>query len=268
MNIAVHNRELVFCQNRYALQFESYTPRHCLKSYAVTDGKLRLIATDVDYHRSIGGLDLYLEGPDPANTANLLSLFRLDNDGNVMDYNLKRGRWAHCGYFVFSPARLAELGRRYQELRDRLRERVEALEAEALKRPGPYQCRFSMDAFAFSASRWTDEPERDRPAPPPGLPWLKRQTRPFSLFGANRFGRSVLGMLRYHELPVAFFIDNFLTGEIDGLEVLTPAQAAATGANPIVLGCAKSSLISDELGLDCQANRLEYHSFLKDIMKA
>lgn len=263
-------REFAFTQNKYALQNERARFSETSKAYAITDGKYRLTVSTPDPARGTGGLELYIDQSDPCNLADLMELFVLDEGGAVVDYDPGFLCRVDGLYFfsIFNPSALLWLGKRIDEMRDRLRVYVREKEEAAIKTPGAHPYRFAEEAFSISASmlRKRNKFGAER-AHGKGMRWLAGLGRPLILFGAGDFGRKTLPMLRHFGVEVLAFVDNnsSLWGQnIDGINVYSPAKAPTCG-NALVIGCLRNANTNAEAATQCRELGMEYLSWAGDV---
>ena len=127
-------REFAFSQNMFALQREYSDPEQgMVKGYAVTDGNYRLLAHSGGKNRGEGGLALYCDQADPANSLNLLRFFRLGREGDIRGFSPPPDAVAKHFTGTFGSAQVEELGAAYARLRETLRNFVRDKEDWALR---------------------------------------------------------------------------------------------------------------------------------------
>lgn len=133
VNCLTTQRQMAFTQSMFALQKEKSDPARAItKSYAVTNGDLRLMAScPVDMDDS-GGLELFLEQWDSGNTRNILDFCKLNNNGNIVEFGSPDAVHPHF-FMTFAENHVRNLGQTYEQLRGLLRHFVKLKEAEALK---------------------------------------------------------------------------------------------------------------------------------------
>ena len=132
-SILANTRDYAFTQSMFALQRERSDPAKAItKSYAVTDGDLRLMAStgaDID---DTGGLELYLEQWDYGDTRNLLDFCRLDNAGAIVDFDSREAVHPHF-FLTFTEKHARNLVETYEKLRQVLYSFIKTKEGEAFK---------------------------------------------------------------------------------------------------------------------------------------
>jgi hypothetical protein len=125
-------RELAFSQNMFALQREQSDPEQgMLKGYAVTDGKYRLVVVSGGRKPKNGGMGLYCDQEDPANSLNLLKFFKLDREGEIRRFAPPPEAVAKHFACVFGPAQVESLRNAFLRLKPALREFIRDKEAGA-----------------------------------------------------------------------------------------------------------------------------------------
>ncbi|MDR1535486.1 MAG: sulfatase-like hydrolase/transferase, partial [Planctomycetota bacterium] len=103
-------REFAFSQNMFALQREYSDPeRGMIKGYAATDGDYRLVVSSGGRKPEEGGMELYCDQADPANSLNLLKFFRLDREGGIRRFVQPPEAVASNFTCVFEPPRVESL---------------------------------------------------------------------------------------------------------------------------------------------------------------
>lgn len=271
IDVTKDKRVYAFSQNKFALQNENDRDMDWPKSYSVTDGKLRLETSTPKWKEKAGGLRLFIDQCDPGNNFDMLDAFILNAQGKIVGINrdvlfrlCMRGR-----HFLtyFNPEFLGDLARRYTVLRRKLIEYVREKERYAIARLGRHSD-FILPETAFTTSEAMMQRKTFSTTPDRIMPLLSLE-RPLCLFGAGKFGRETLVMLRevYNCTPDAF-IDNrsnsFSEG-LDGINVLSPDQAADGFPDAVVIGCTGFRTIAEEMRAQCAKLSLEYHSMIGDI---
>ncbi len=136
INVDREKRDLVFCQNLYALQLEYDDPEKGMtKGYAVTDGIYRLVVSSGGNKPRDGGLEFYCDSVDPTNSRNLLDFFILGVDGEPVMFRPPPEADAPEFAAVFNPEAVRHLTATYSRLRRALHDHVREKERIALGRP-------------------------------------------------------------------------------------------------------------------------------------
>lgn len=150
IDIIRESRQLAFSQSIFALQMEYSDPAKAVtKSYAVTDGELRLMVSsgggDIENH---GGMELFIEQWDYGNTRNMLDFFTLDGAGNIVSFDCADMVHPHFR-LSFTKERVTSLVQAYIVLRQSLMNFIQLKESEALKQLSAEEENqlFPMDAF-------------------------------------------------------------------------------------------------------------------------
>lgn len=127
-------RGVAFAQSMPALMAErSDARRSRTKSYAVTDGDYRLVASaKVDLNDS-AGLELYVEQWDCGNTRNLLDFFRLNAQGEIVEFTAPSSAVHPHFRMTMHQGNVIQLVKTYESLRAVLYSFVKAKEEEALR---------------------------------------------------------------------------------------------------------------------------------------
>lgn len=271
VDLAKENRSYAFSQNKFSLQNEKERYMECPKAYSVTDGKMRLETSVPDWQCKIGGMRLFLDQCDSGNCFDMLDLLLLDAQGNVTGVNRdvyyrisSRGR--HL-YSYYNPGMLADLARRYKDLRGKLREFVEEKERCAMEKLGrPSKFIFSQTAFTVAESMMK---RKALSVTPDKLRLVFATGRPVCLFGAGKLGRETLTMIReiYGETPDAVIdrtCDRFPEG-LNGVKVIPLREAADCFPDAIVIGCTGSHRMNMEMTIQCENTGLEFYSLVADI---
>lgn len=134
INLFHESREFAFSQNMYTLQREYTDPeRGMVKGYSVSDGNYRLVIHSGGGDPSNGGMELYCEQADPANSLNLLKFFRLGRDGMIRSFSPPQDAVASHFVHVFQPLRVESLIDAFNRLRPALREFIKEKEEWALR---------------------------------------------------------------------------------------------------------------------------------------
>jgi arylsulfatase A-like enzyme len=133
INLLTSGRNIAFTQNLFALERENTGPALGLvKSYAATDGDLRLIVSSDGGIAGNGGMEFYYDVRDPGNTRNLLDFFNLDQNGNMTSFG--RSDVIHVHFTQsFKPHLVRGMAASYNGMRDILKQLTKAKEEEALK---------------------------------------------------------------------------------------------------------------------------------------
>lgn len=134
INLQTLSRSVAFSQSMFALQRERSDPAKVItKSYAVTDGNYRLIASNPSDIDDSGGLELFFEQWDYGNTRNLLDFCSLDSTGKITKFGLKDAVHPHF-FMTFTPKTIQNLVAEYDALRGHLFTFIKQKEQMALKR--------------------------------------------------------------------------------------------------------------------------------------
>lgn len=136
INILAEQRKVAFAQSMFALQLERSDPGKAItKSYSVTDGDYRLVAsTGIDVEDS-GGMELFLEQWDYGDTRNLLDFCRLDDHGGILHFGTPEAVHPHF-FMTFTPKNIDHLQRGFESLRELLYSFIKQKEANAMTRVG------------------------------------------------------------------------------------------------------------------------------------
>lgn len=127
-------RELSFAQNLFALQRDfSDLEKGLVKAYSATDGVYTLIAHSSASRSLGGGLELYCNELDAFNKCNLLDLFKLDANGNIVEFSPPPGDLSSDFTNCFTPESVANLTETFHHLKKELLEYVRSKENRALK---------------------------------------------------------------------------------------------------------------------------------------
>lgn len=136
VDILSFNRQAAFTQNLFALEKENTGPSQGLvKSYAVTDGDQRLIVSSDGGIPGEGGMELYYDPRDPANTRNFLDFFQLDQNGIMTSFGRRDIIHPHFT-MSFKPNLVMSVANSYNTMREQLFSFIKLKEGEALKRAG------------------------------------------------------------------------------------------------------------------------------------
>ncbi|MDR1612409.1 MAG: sulfatase-like hydrolase/transferase [Planctomycetota bacterium] len=148
VNLISGSRKTAFSQSIFALQLEHSDPcQAVIKSYAVTNGEIRLMASSGGNKPEEGGMELFLEQWDFGNTKNLLDFFQLDKNGRIAAFDSHGAVHPHFT-MSFTRQRIVSLAGTYDLLRQNLADFIAAKEREAMKisRDGKKQL-FPMEMF-------------------------------------------------------------------------------------------------------------------------
>jgi hypothetical protein len=127
-------RDIAFSQSMFALQNEHSDPLGAItKSYAVTDGDFRVMASTSTGIDDSGGMECYIEQWDHANTRNLLDFCTLDTDGRIVGFGSPETVHPHFR-MTFTQGNINQMAGRYETLRSLLQTFIKRKESEALKR--------------------------------------------------------------------------------------------------------------------------------------
>ncbi|MDR1520434.1 MAG: sulfatase-like hydrolase/transferase [Planctomycetota bacterium] len=133
IDILAASRSVAFAQSMFALQIERSDPARAMtKSYAVTNGELRLLASTGSDFDDSGGLELYLEQWDHGDTRNLLDFCRLDASGEIIAFAVPEAVHPHF-FMTLNPGTIRDLLDGYRNLRRLLAAFIKQKETEALK---------------------------------------------------------------------------------------------------------------------------------------
>lgn len=132
-NAIQDRKDFVFAQNLYALQLENDDIEKGLsKGYSVADKCYRLVVSTGGRNPNDGGMELFHDGLDPANMFNILTLFELDNNGDIVGTHMPKGDLHPNLAAFFLPETLEGLKRRFQALKAELMAYVKAKEYRAM----------------------------------------------------------------------------------------------------------------------------------------
>ncbi len=110
-------RQLAFSQSLPALfRLHGDPALGIVKSYAVTNGSYRLVATVGQSREDEGGMELFCDPLDPDNTSNLLEFMTLDASGRVTNFDCRDAVHPHF-IMNMTPTTIQRLVATYQELR-------------------------------------------------------------------------------------------------------------------------------------------------------
>lgn len=155
VDIFTEGRGWAFSQSSFALQLEHSDPSGVIeKSYAITDGDIRLVASsgggDI---KQRGGMELFMEQWDYGNNRNLLDFFQLNDDGVIVAFDVPDAVHPHFT-LSFTRERVMSLAQSYHSLRQALMKFIEFKESEALKLfVGSEKHLFPMEAFRLARLR-------------------------------------------------------------------------------------------------------------------
>lgn len=134
MDVGREKRDLAFSQNLYALQLEyGDLEEGMTKNYAVTDGVYRLVAASGGKRPKDGGLELYYDRLDPANSRNLLDFFVLNSSGEIAAFSPPPEAVDEDFALAFNPEAVAHMIASFHRLRKALYQYVREKEAKAMK---------------------------------------------------------------------------------------------------------------------------------------
>lgn len=134
LNLFRERREYAFSQNLLALQREKTDPERGLcKGYAVTDGSYRLVVSSGGDDEEFKGMALYCDQTDPANSLNLLTLFRLDRKGGIRKFSPPPEAVVDDFEITFGGNRPDDLRRVFEQLKTALANFVKDKEKRAVE---------------------------------------------------------------------------------------------------------------------------------------
>lgn len=143
------SRQVVFCQNLFALERENSGPAlGLIKSYAAIASDRRLMVSSTGGITGEGGLELYLDFHDPGNGRNFLDFSDLNPDGGIVAFG--RRSIIHPHFILsFKPKLAMEMVRCYDWLRQQLSGYILEKERAALAQSGGKHREnlFPVDAF-------------------------------------------------------------------------------------------------------------------------
>jgi hypothetical protein len=153
VDVARASRSVAFSQNMFALQLErSDWARALTKSYAVTDGDIRVMASCPSDLDDSGGMELYLEQWDYGSTRNMLDFCRMDASGAIAGFGSPDAVHPHF-FMTMTPRNVGLLTQRYASLRDLLRAYVRKKEEEAAGSAGEQKHLFPEEMFLRARRR-------------------------------------------------------------------------------------------------------------------
>jgi hypothetical protein len=154
LDLLSQGREVAFSQSIFALQLEHSDPAKAIsKSYAVTDGDLRLMVSSGGNKPEEGGMELFFEQWDFGNTRNLLDFFELDKNGNIMAFNPLDAVHPHFT-MSFTPPRITSMVQSYSTLRQVLANFIDSKEKAALEYfQGSNKQLFPMEMFKIARNK-------------------------------------------------------------------------------------------------------------------
>lgn len=242
------------------------------KSYGITDGEYRLIATDVDELACTGGLELYDERMDFQNTLDLLTYFEFDGNGKVVGLAAETLEHSHLlsHPLLINPVGLITLSKRYENLREELQKYVRCKERYALENSendNPHT--MSEKTFVTPASTWGRERRGAYKLIGEGLQRFIDMNRPVLLFGYPDYSPMVMAVLSFYGLEIVGFIDNNKAWHDvypDRPEVYSPEEAANKHPEAIVISCLMTKRINEEVKRQITGLGLEYYSYVIDIL--
>lgn len=127
-------RDIAFSQNMFALQRERSDPEQgMVKGYAATDGNYRLVVSSGGGDLERGGMELYCDQVDPANSLNLLRFFKLNRHGDIHRFAPPAEAAAKHFSSVFGQTQVNSLITAFGKLKPALAQFVKDKETEALK---------------------------------------------------------------------------------------------------------------------------------------
>ncbi len=134
IDILREQRDIAYAQSMFALQNERSDPdRAITKSYAITDGDLRvMVSTGADIDDS-GGMECYIDQWDYANTRDFLDFYTLNAEGRIVGFSPHGAVHPHF-FMTLTPDNINQMAARYETLRSHLRNFIRQKESEALKR--------------------------------------------------------------------------------------------------------------------------------------
>ncbi|MDR1520607.1 MAG: hypothetical protein LBU23_10800 [Planctomycetota bacterium] len=153
VNLLTSGRNIAFTQNLFALEQENAGPALGLvKSYAATDGDLRLIVNSDGGIAGEGGMEFYYDVRDPGNTRNLLDFFELDKNGDMASFG--RSDVVHVHFTQsFKPHLVRDMVSAYNGMRDTLKQLAKAKEGEALRHSANQSRRLLFHDSQFNLKR-------------------------------------------------------------------------------------------------------------------
>lgn len=265
-------RTYAYSQNYYALGESPPTGGENLKSYAVTDGEYRLMVSACYPEKRIGGMSMYIDACDSGNCRDLLQLFEFDSTGHVIGLSTNIALDMVSRKEIppmFRTRTLRELVRKYESLRENLRDYVSEKEKYALSIPGAQLAHavpeesFRIPHVVLAENRMN----RNGSSFSSKLKWLQKAKKPILLFGACRYGGKVVPVLQFYDIPLKAVLDNSIekqTDEFSGMAVYSPREAAGIYPGAIVLGCALTGKTNFEMSRQCDQLGFEYHNILME----
>lgn len=162
INLLKERRKYAFSQNMFALQREQTDPEQgMLKGYSITDGAFRLVASSGGRKPQQGGMALYCEQADPANSLNLLKFFSLDKNGDIKKFSPPQEAAAKHFQSAFGPPQVESIWNAFEELKPQLTQFIKDKEAAALDRYRHF-CDSSVaelaaeyDSFMRNSMKWS-----------------------------------------------------------------------------------------------------------------
>lgn len=149
INLLGQIRDVAFTQNMFALERENEGAALGLtKSYGVTDGDQRLIASSDGGILGEGGMELYFDPRDSSNTRNFLDFFALDDSGKMTSFGVDKAIHPHfqLTFRMDNPDLLIRsITESYDAMRDILRRLIVQKETDALE-----HCEHPREAKLFN----------------------------------------------------------------------------------------------------------------------
>lgn len=153
VNVQELSRYYAFTQNLLPLEPGLRGSREGLpKSYGVTDGDLRLLASVDLPADGGGGMELYYDPRDPGNTRNFLDFFRINDDGDIYAAIFTGVRHSHF-LLALNPDKMASIIKSYNFMRTHLQAYVTEKEENALRLAGSGNTQHRFPKYVFRRKR-------------------------------------------------------------------------------------------------------------------
>lgn len=134
VDIFKKNREFAFSQNMFALQRELSDPEKGMtKGYAVTDGRYRLVAKSGGDNVEAGGVELYCDQADPANSLDLLRFFERSPAAKIVRFRPPQDAVAEHFFAVFGESQVESVIAAYNKLHPILCDHIKNKNEQAMK---------------------------------------------------------------------------------------------------------------------------------------
>jgi hypothetical protein len=271
-NSLERSRKYCFSQNKYALQKTIGSGDEIAKSYAITDGSYRLIATNADCANETGGMEMYADRFDPGNQMDLLRLFEIDGQGRITGLNheaIETDRATSFASFII-PTALEAIAEKYEAMRVKLRSYVRRKEELALLlAPDGKEYTLTPESFTKSVSGWK---RKSGESVGFAVGWKKlfRDGKSILLYGMGSYNKVLIAAcMEKCGLHVVGYMDSQQYNPrvvIDGKHCFLPHEAAERYPDAIVIDCSNYQSDIEENAALLDELKMEHYSYLVDIM--